>query len=84
MKSLRLRVHRANIARYEDLLACDLTLHEHRYLEQLLEQERSAVKWLFGAKVKSGIPQMLLWSDECRHDRPGGLNGREDPRVREA
>ena len=46
MKTLRLHVHEANIARYEGLLACDLTPYERRYLEDILEQERSMMRWM--------------------------------------
>ena len=43
MKTLREQVHQANIIRYQRLLACDLTPYERRYLERILEQERSAI-----------------------------------------
>ena len=43
MKTLREQVHRANITRYQHLLACDSTPYERRYLEEMIEQERSAI-----------------------------------------
>jgi hypothetical protein len=54
MKTLRLQVHQANVARYEGLLACDLTPYERRYLEQMLEQERSAIRWMFSGRSDRG------------------------------
>ena len=46
MKTLRQQVQQANITRYQRLLACDLTPYERRYLEPILEQERSAIERL--------------------------------------
>jgi hypothetical protein len=54
MIGLRLHVHRANIARYEGLLACDLTPYERLYLEQMIEQERSAIGRLFAGRSAPG------------------------------
>jgi hypothetical protein len=54
MIALRLQVHRANISRYEGLLACDLTPYERLYLEQMIEQERSAIRRLFAGRAGPG------------------------------
>lgn len=56
MRNLRVQIHQANIARYQGLMACDLTPYERRYLEQMLEQERTALRWLFsGRRAELGL-----------------------------
>ena len=45
--TIRVNVHRINAERYEGLLMGDLTPYERRYLEQMLEQERTAMRLLY-------------------------------------
>lgn len=44
--TIRVTIHRINIQRYESLLMGDLTPYERRFLEERIEQERSAVQML--------------------------------------
>ena len=53
LMTLKITVHRINIMRYESLLRGDLTPYERRYLEQLIEQERSAMRQLYSYRRRA-------------------------------
>ena len=51
MHSARLIIHDKIIERYKGLLSGDLTAYERRYIEDALEKERAARKWLTSGRV---------------------------------
>jgi hypothetical protein len=63
--TIRVTVHRINIQRYESLLMGDLTPYERRFLEERIEQERSAMKLLYSQGLPRGasLPSKLTRAD---------------------